>query len=183
MNKDHKIKHSRSQGLIDYACRYAEMAHDGQKRKYTGEDYIVHPIEVAQIVASVTDDCRAIAAAFLHDVIEDCGVTVSDLIRDGFSFDTAMLVNQLTDISIPSDGNRKFKKELDRRYLARATPLAKTIKLADLISNSKSIVEHDPKFAKTYMFEKKALLEVLKEGDSKLYARAEKIVKDYYENN
>jgi hypothetical protein len=61
------------------------------------------------------------------------------------------------------------------------TPLkAKTIKLADLIDNSLDIQKHDPNFAKVYMQEKKALLEVLREGDATLYARAKKIVDDYY---
>lgn len=180
MIEEHGIKHSRSQGLIDFAYRFAKESHYGQVRKYTDEPYINHPVEVAQIVAGVTDDVRAIAAAFLHDVIEDCGVTVKQLIDAGFSFDTAMFVNQLTDISLPTDGNRKFRKELDRRYLSRATPLAKTIKLADLISNSKSIIKHDPKFAKTYMAEKRELLKVLIDGDHTLYVRAKNIVDDYY---
>ena len=56
---------------------------------------------------------------------------------------------------------------------------AKTIKLADLIDNSKSILEYDPKFAKVYMAEKKLLLEVLEDGDKSLWLLAHKIVHDY----
>ena len=53
-----------------------------------------------------------------------------------------------------------------------ATPEAKTIKLADLIDNTKSIVEHDPRFAKVYLEEKRLLLEVLKDGDETLWQQA-----------
>jgi len=80
----HGITHGRSQGLIDFAYRYAEEAHKGQVRKYTGEPYINHPVAVARIVAGVTDDCEMICAALLHDVIEDCGKTWQDLVDVGF---------------------------------------------------------------------------------------------------
>ena len=167
----HGIKHSRSQMLIDYACRYAQAAHGDQKRKYTGEPYITHPIAVARIVADVTDDCEMIAAAFLHDVIEDTHVTPEDLIRDGFGGGVARLVVQLTNVSKPSDGNRKIRKALDRGALA------------DLIHNSESIVQYDPAFAKVYMAEKVELLRVLKDGDARLYKKAEGIVRKYYEDH
>lgn len=179
----HGIKHSRSQMLIDYACRYAQAAHGDQKRKYTGEPYITHPIAVARIVADVTDDCEMIAAAFLHDVIEDTHVTPEDLIRDGFGGGVARLVVQLTNVSKPSDGNRKIRKALDRGALAYVPPRAKTIKLADLIHNSESIVQYDPAFAKVYMAEKVELLRVLKDGDARLYKKAEGIVRKYYEDH
>jgi len=176
----HGIKHSRSQGLIDFAFMYAVEAHGTQVRKYTDEPYINHPIEVAQIVASVTDDCEMISAALLHDVIEDTPVTYEDLISAGFGRGIAMLVDELSDKSRPEDGNRAVRKGIDRDNLAKASARAHTIKLADLISNSKSIVEHDPRFAKTYMAEKKALLHVLVNGDADLHLRAVEIVCDYY---
>jgi hypothetical protein len=56
------------------------------------------------------------------------------------------------------------------------SPACKTIKLADLISNSKSILEHDKDFARVYIKEKELLLEVLTEGDTTLYAQAKDIV-------
>ena len=63
----------------------------------------------------------------------------------------------------------------------RASPDAKTIKLADLISNSHSIVKDDPNFAKVYMKEKAALLEVLTEGNAELFRQASDIVASYYD--
>lgn len=182
---NHGIKSSKSQQLINWACDFAEYAHAEQKRKYTGEPYIYHPIEVAQIVSSVTDDVNAICAAFLHDAVEDTWVNIENLKdqRLGFGIDIANLVFWLTDISKPLDGNRKTRKAIDREHISKAPPLAKTIKLADLISNSRSIVNHDADFAKVYMAEKKLLLDVLTEGDSKLYAMAREIIDEYYGAN
>lgn len=180
MIEEHGIKSKRSQGLIDHAYSVAKKHHEGQQRKYTGKPYIVHPVEVAQIVSTVTDCCYCICAALLHDVIEDCGATVESLNEEGFGFGISTLVLELTDFSVKSDGNRATRKELDRRYLSRVSNKAKTVKLADLISNSKSIAEHDPKFAKTYMKEKKLLLEVLVGGNEILYKQAKQIVDDYY---
>lgn len=177
--KEHGIYSKRAQGLIDHAYRMAKRWHGEQVRKYTGEPYVNHCVEVAQLVASVTECCHMISAALLHDVIEDCHATMQDLRDNQFGFGIDRLVLELTDISVPSDGNRKFRKALDRRYLSRASVQAKTIKLADLISNSKSIIEHDPKFAKTYMAEKELLLDVLREGDEKLYSQAVEIVEQY----
>ncbi len=177
---EHGIIHKRSQGLIDFAFRFAKEAHGDQKRKYTGEPYIVHPVEVAHIVASVTEDCAMIAAALLHDVIEDTSVSKEDIAAAGFGHRIANLVEEVSDISKPEDGNRKVRKEIDRQHLAQACPEAQTVKLADLISNSASITQHDPNFAKVYMAEKLALLEVLGAGNQELWHRATDIVEDYY---
>lgn len=164
--------------IVHKAQVYAMAAHAavGQKRKYTGEPYIVHPAEVARIVASVpgsTEDM--VAAAWLHDVVEDTGVTYTD-IHMSFGPEIAELVAWLTDISKPGDGNRAFRKAMDREHTAAAPAEAQTIKLADLISNSKSIVQHDPEFAKTYLEEKRLLLEVMTKGDPGLHAEASKYV-------
>jgi hypothetical protein len=83
-----------------------------------------------------------------------------------------MLVLNLTDASRPQDGNRKARKAIDRERLAHAPVSAKTIKLADLIDNASSIVEHDKNFARIYLAEKEALLEVLDDGDPTLLALA-----------
>ena len=166
--------------VVAKALVFAYKAHDGQVRKYTGEPYIVHPIAVAALVASVTDNQDIIAAALLHDTVEDTDVTIEDIQRE-FGGYIAAWVSDLTDISKPEDGNRAIRKAIDLRHTARALPPAKTIKLADLIDNSKSILERDPNFAVYYMKEKRALLEVLKEGDKTLYAIAKKIVDDYFE--
>lgn len=160
-------------GIINDARRFAHKAHARQKRKYTGEPYIVHPAEVAMLVSGVPDRTDAmVAAAWLHDTVEDCGVSLEE-VQDRFGAEVAALVEMLTDASRPEDGNRAARKRIDLEHTAAASPQAKTIKLADLISNTRSIVEHDPKFAAVYLAEKRALLEVLHAGDSRLFVTAQ----------
>lgn len=164
--------------LADKAFAFCIGAHvgAGQKRKYTGEDYYHHPMEVARLVmehASGSMRCRELmtAAAYLHDVVEDTPVTLI-LVKQVFGSEVAELVEQLTDVSKPEDGNRAARKAIDLAHTAKASPMAKTIKLADLISNTRSIRQHDPEFAVVYLAEKRALLEVLKDGDPALYKMA-----------
>jgi (p)ppGpp synthase/HD superfamily hydrolase len=158
--------------LPERALAFATEAHKGQKRKYTGEDYIVHPIAVEAIVATVpgcTIEMRC--AALLHDVPEDCGVslvTISEL----FGQEVAMLVYWLTDKSI---GNRAARKARYCEKMTRASDEAQTIKLADLIDNTTTIRERDPEFWKVYRLEKLALLDVLTRGDAGLLARAREL--------
>jgi (p)ppGpp synthase/HD superfamily hydrolase len=167
--------------IVDKAFVFASAAHAaiGQKRKFSGEDYIVHPIEVASWVRSIKGDENMITAAYLHDTVEDTDVTLK-LIENFFGEDVAELVENLTDISKPEDGNRKVRKEIDRQHTAKASARAKTIKLADLISNTRDITKQDKNFAVVYMQEKVALMEVLKEGNEELYAKAQNLIDDYY---
>jgi (p)ppGpp synthase/HD superfamily hydrolase len=164
-------------GAIDLArvADFARAAHGDQIRKYTGEPYIEHPLEVAEIVRSVTNDLDVIAAAILHDVAEDTAFTLEQ-IRANFGPRVAAFVAEVTDVSRPQDGNRAKRKAMDREHLAKASPQGQTIKLADLISNADSILRYDPDFAKVYIREKRALLEVRTMGNHVLYDRAMKIV-------
>ena len=163
--------------VVHKAQVYAMAAHAavGQKRKYTGEPYIVHPYEVMTIVKSVPHTEDMLAAALLHDCVEDTGCTLTD-VHMAFGADIAELVGWLTDVSKPEDGPRWYRKKLDREHSAQAPAAAQTVKLADLISNSKSIMAHDPKFAKVYLEEKRQLLQVLTKGDRGLYEEASKYV-------
>ncbi len=157
------------------AYLFARNAHEGQVRKYTGEPYIVHPVEVMETIRSVEHTEDMLIAALLHDCVEDCDVTIKEI---DYLFGCAVraMVADLTDISTPSDGNREKRKTIDRFHTSESSWESKTIKLADLISNSKSILEHDKEFAKVYIKEKELLLEVLTEGDPTLYAQAKDIV-------
>ncbi len=154
--------------LPDRARQFAAVAHAGQRRSYTGEAYISHPAAVVELVKSRPHTDAMIATAWLHDVVEDTDVTV-EAIRQIFGTDIATLVEHLTDVSRPEDGNRAARKAIDRAHIAAAPPEAKTIKLADLIDNTRTIAAHDPKFAKVYLAEKRLLLEVLREGDPVLW--------------
>lgn len=165
--------------MVERARVFATAAHAavGQVRKYTFEPYIVHPTEVASIVVTVPHTDEMLAAAYLHDVVEDTGVTIAD-IRAEFGEEVADLVGWLTDVSRPEDGNRAVRKAIDREHTAGAPAGAQTVKLADLIANTRSIVKHDAAFAKTYLAEKRLLLEVLTRGDAVLMAEARATVGD-----
>ena len=159
--------------LVERASDYATRAHQriDQRRKYSKQPYHVHLQAVARLVASVSDDEEAIAAAWLHDTVEDTPATLED-IEENFGQSVAELVEELTDVSKPSDGNRAKRKAIDRSYIAQASPRAKTVKLADLIDNCRDITRHDKRFARVYLVEMGALLEVLGDGDETLYQQA-----------
>lgn len=169
--------------IITNAKIFAIAAHEavGQVRKYTGEPYWVHPQEVVDIVYSVTTNSEMLAAAWLHDVVEDTKITIRTINRE-FGETIAQYVKELTDISRPEMGNREIRKAVDRVWISMASPQAQTIKIADLISNRTSIVKHDPNFAKIYMQEGKLTLEACNKADERLKAKLWKLIGDY-ENN
>jgi (p)ppGpp synthase/HD superfamily hydrolase len=172
-----------------------------QVRKYTGEPYWIHTDDVALRVTNLLD-CEAdnhahisyalnvgesmICAAHLHDYRED---VVTELQRQGrlvelrdfeseyyqFNPDTHLFVTELTDVytkeSYPKL-NRQARHKLENERLGKISRHAKTIKLADLISNTKSIVENDKDFARVYLREKLALLPFLSAGASELLNEA-----------
>ncbi|WP_455233134.1 HD domain-containing protein [Geopseudomonas aromaticivorans] len=153
----------------------AAFAATGQRRKYTDESYFAHAAAVVALVAGVTLDETALAAAWLHDVVEDTGITL-DLIEREFGAAVASLVGMLTNASRPSDGNRAQRKAIDREHLAGASALAKTIKLADMLDNLSTVVDRDPEFARTYLPEKALMLEQLTEGDAGLWQAVHDVI-------
>jgi (p)ppGpp synthase/HD superfamily hydrolase len=159
--------------LEDRARTFATAAHAAvaQLRKYTNEPYIVHPAEVVAILKTVDHTEVMIAAAWMHDVVEDTGVSI-ELVRAEFGSEVSDLVGWLTDVSRPEQGNRSVRKAIDRAHTASAPAEAQTIKLCDLISNTRSIVEHDAEFARVYLAEKRLLLEVMTKADPDLMHRA-----------
>jgi (p)ppGpp synthase/HD superfamily hydrolase len=102
-----------------------------------------------------------ICAAILHDVLEDTPVTYAELLHE-FGHHTALLVQELTNVSKLTDRNRAQRKAMDREQLAKSSVAAATIKLADCISNTPSIVAEDPKF-----------------GDPGLYAQIKRQIEAY----
>jgi len=160
------------------ALIFAVCAHGDQKRKYSGEPYVVHPIRVAEIVKDAEiyiHRSECIAAALLHDVLEDTPATFDQLVTC-FGDTTAQLVREISDVSKPSDGNRTKRKALDLAHLALASREAQTIKTADIIDNVLSVRKHDPQFAAVYLPEKRAQLDVLTLADEKLREQAYQIV-------
>lgn len=149
----------------------------GQRRKYSGAHYEVHPIQVAKMVALSRDnDAITVAVALLHDVIEDTHKNASDIGAAFASFgrevaqDIVAGVVECSDVSKPEDGNRAFRRNLDKEHAWLATPKRKTVKLADIKSNLPSIVKNDPGFARKWVQEKADMMEGLRDGDPKLYS-------------
>lgn len=164
--------------IVFRAMVFARIAHEGQYRKYTGQHYTVHTRAVADLVASVGGDPEMVAAAELHDVVEDTDVTL-DEIREKFGNRVASLVEGLTDVSKPEDGNRATRKAIDREHTKNAGPDVHTIKLADALDNGQDIVQNDPDFAVVYMREMELLVPFLSDGNPILYAKARKMLDDY----
>ena len=162
--------------LIERAREYAIGAHKriDHRRKYTHQPYSVHLAAVAKLVATVTDEPETIASAWLHDVVEDTPATLYD-IEVEFGKEVADLVEDLTDVSKPSDGNRSVRKAIDRQHLAQASPKAKTVKLADLIDNCQDICKNDKRFARVFLKEMDPLLNILQEGNAELYELAQSV--------
>jgi len=162
--------------LID-VFHFANVAHSGQIRKYTGEDYIVHPMAVSKMVKRHGGSKVQQAAALLHDVVEDTQYTLAD-INANFGHEVTTLVQWLTDTSRPEDGNRAIRKEIDRKRLAEAPAEAQFIKLADMIDNSDTIFRFDRGFAPVFKAEMKLLVdEMTKVRGSSLWLRALKVLK------
>jgi len=148
------------------ALAFATAKHHGQVRKYTGAAYVEHCIAVANMVRERGGSPEVVAAALLHDTLEDTSTSMDELQRE-FGAITASLVDEVTDeytkIGYPHL-NRKQRKNLEVARLGEISTSAKLIKLCDLIDNTRSIVEHDPDFAVTYLREKADTLEAMGYG-------------------
>ena len=125
--------------LVTSAVIFAAHAHDGATRKGSGMPYIVHPMEVAAIAASLTDDEALIAAAVLHDVMEDCGVSY-DVLCEQFGARIAALVQaeSHTQYDDPEASWLARKRETVEK-LARGGREAKLLALSDKLSNMRAI--------------------------------------------
>ena len=127
--------------LFDKAIEFAVRAHSGSVRKGTETPYIVHPMEVAAIVATMTNNADVLAGAVLHDVVEDTEYTAQD-IRAEFGDKVADLVaseseNKREDL--PSSETWKIRKQETLDHLEHAPVEVKMITLGDKLSNIRAI--------------------------------------------
>ena len=130
------------ENIIERAVAFAKKAHEGQFRKGTDVPYIVHPVEAMEIVKTLTDDEEVIAAAVLHDVIEDTAYTEED-IRSEFGGRVAELVKAESENKrkgIPEDATWKIRKTETIKEMKTAPIDAKMICLGDKLSNARAIV-------------------------------------------
>lgn len=120
--------------MIRKAAEFAARAHAGALRKGSDIPYIYHPMEVALIVAQMTDDPEIIAAAYLHDVLEDTAVTAAELEAE-FGSRVLEMVSAETE-----DKSRTWKerKEDTIRHLETASYEVKLLTLGDKLSNMRA---------------------------------------------
>ena len=172
---------------IERAREFSHAAHDsiGQKRKYgvPPRPYWVHTDEVAETLSAVGETEDVVCAGHLHDVLEDVFPKNSAYslrtIENEFGAVVAQLVLELTDVYTKADypdKNRKERHALEDVRRSKISPHAASVKLADILSNSRDISEHDPDFAVTYLDEVSKLIPLLKHGNPVLrQAAAEQV--------
>ena len=127
--------------LLDRAIIFAVKAHAGTERRGKGFPYIVHPMEAMEIVATMTADQELLAAAALHDTVEDTDVTVED-IRKNFGERIANLVASESDDTIEGQTEEESwhaRKQAAIDRLSRAPKDAKIVALGDKLSNMRAI--------------------------------------------
>ncbi len=164
---------------------FVKEKHSTQVRKYTGEPYFNHLLEVASMV----DDCfpYAFEIGLLHDILEDwqyTNCTMEDLyhglIDCGYHEQvTEYICNCVDDLSdvythdMFPEINRQSRKKMEAERLWTIHPNSQSVKYCDLINNTSSIVQHDPKFAVVYLQEKEYILTGMTAGDPLLLKRCQ----------
>jgi (p)ppGpp synthase/HD superfamily hydrolase len=171
----------RQQLLFDFIIK----KHGDQKRKYSGEPYYLHLYEVANIVSShvLQRECEfynLIEIALGHDILEDTDCSINELfsvlVQLGYTDSDASSITEgiqdLTDVYTSESFaslNRSMRKSLEADRLSHVCYSAQTVKYADLMSNTKSIVQFDPSFAKIYLREKNLILSKMDKGHKALH--------------
>lgn len=150
--------------IVEEAIVFATSAHEGQTRRKSQIPYIVHPMEVASIIATVTDDLKTIAAGILHDTVEDCGVDPEEL-RAKFGDDVAEIVlGESEEVGLSGSRSdtwlyRKQKSIDDLR--ATTDKRIKILWLADKLANIRS-------FHRLYLKDKDKMWEPFHQKDPKV---------------
>lgn len=165
---------------------FADKAHDGQTRKYAEEKYIRHPERVMYLCLEYTSERSVLAAALLHDVLEDTPVTASELeaflattMESEEAAKTQQLVVELTDVYVKESYprlNRRHRKSKEAARLGEVSAEAQTIKYADIIDNASDITPHEPDFARVYLSESLEMLSAMDKGHPELFERAKHTV-------
>lgn len=182
---EHDLSMSETE-ILEHVRIFADQAHGDQVRKYTGERYIGHPVRVMETVRPFYPQMEVMAAALLHDVLEDTPVSTRDLEVSLSKFmDTAQvqmtvqLVVELTDVFVKKDYpglNRRERKEKEAARLSAVSAAAQSIKYADIMDNVADIVRQDTDFARVFVHEAKRMLAVMESGHPELRARAVSLV-------
>ena len=132
--------------IIDRAYKFAFEKHFGQKR-LTGEEYIIHPLNVAYILTRISADYETLSAALLHDVVEDCNVSSSEIERE-FGHNIAVLVDGVTKINkLNLSGTTEALINNQRKIIVGLSEDVRVIiiKLADRLNNMQTLFVHSEK--------------------------------------
>lgn len=174
--------------ILEKVKIFADQAHGDQRRKYSNERYIFHPLRVMENCRNYTDDTAVLAAALLHDVLEDTKVTpeeMGDFLRDVMpevmAARTLDLVVELTDVYTKKNYpglNRRTRKVREADRLAKISSDAQTIKYADIIDNVTNIFVNDPDFAVVFIQEGRYALRKMEKGDEELFDKTNKMIED-----
>lgn len=127
--------------FLDRAIEFAVKAHSNTERRGKGFPYIVHPLEAMEIVATLTPDQELLAAAALHDTIEDTSVTIDDLRRE-FGDRVATIVEAESDKfleGIPDEASWHQRKQAAIDRIAAAPFESKIVAMGDKLSNMRAI--------------------------------------------
>lgn len=133
--------------MTEEARNFAAKAHEGQFRKGTKRPYIVHPLEVADIVRTMTADEEIISAAYLHDTLEDCRQVTKEQIREYFGERVLELVEQESE-----DKSKTWteRKGTTIRHLKTAPREVQMIALADKLANIRDIDREYPEIGESF---------------------------------
>jgi (p)ppGpp synthase/HD superfamily hydrolase len=141
--------------IVQPARLFAAEKHFNQRRKYSDAPYTEHLHNVVDLLEAYGHkQPHVLAAAWLHDTVEDTDATMQE-IMETFGLEVAELVYWLTDAE---QGNRKSRMQMSAWRLGLAPWDAKMIKLADIVDNGRNITEHDPGFATIFLAEKRQVL-------------------------
>ncbi len=129
------------ENLIDNAICFAVKAHSGMRRKGTDVPYVSHPLEAFSIAASITNDEKVLAAAVLHDVVEDTDYTIED-IKNGFGEKVAELVASDSENkreNLPAEQTWEIRKQETLEALKNSSREEQIITISDKLSNIRAI--------------------------------------------
>lgn len=172
--------------ILEKIKAFGDRAHINQGRKYEMGPYMVHPVRVMETCRKYIPELPVLAAALLHDVLEDTPVSqvemqafLTSIMSINDAERTLHHVIELTDIYTKSSYpklNRRTRKEKEAQRLAKVSSQAQTIKYADIMDNSAEILVQDPGFARRYLPECKLLVEKMKNGHPLLRQKAREAV-------
>lgn len=168
--------------IILKAELFARKAHEGQFRKFYDPPipYIVHPQRVANLVKGVEgSDSIMVAAAWLHDVVEDTSFSYLDIL-DKFGLQVANYVLGLTDVSKQCHAvrrlNRDARKKINNIFILNQPKAVQIIKLCDIYDNISDLGDADDDFKELFLNEKKIQTELIRDANPFMAAQIMEII-------